>query len=101
MPKVSVEHKVPGSAPDTFKKIKGFFADDTTIQKLDASVKTEFSDATLTGKATGSQFKADIVVTAVGTGSAVKIVVDLPLLLTPFKGKIQEMIEKKLGKYLA
>jgi hypothetical protein len=93
MPKVSIEKSTSSSAKDTFGKIKSFFENDADIKKIDASVKTEFSDATMTGKATGSQFKADVAVTSQGTGSTVKITVDLPFLLTPLKGKIQEMIE--------
>ena len=34
-------------------------------------------------------------------GSTVKIVIDLPLLLTPFKSKLEEGLKKKLTKYLA
>jgi hypothetical protein len=80
MPKVSIEKSTSSSAKDTFGKIKSFFENDADIKKIDAS---------------------DVAVTSQGTGSTVKITVDLPFLLTPLKGKIQEMIEKKIGKYLA
>ncbi|MNK99976.1 hypothetical protein D3C87_1203950 [compost metagenome] len=48
----------------------------------------------------GSQFKADMVVAANGAGSKVQVTVDLPMLLTPFKGKVQETLQRKLAKYL-
>ena len=55
----------------------------------------------MTGKAKGNQFKADINITSSAQGSSIEVIVDLPLLLTPFKGKVQETIERKLSKHLA
>lgn len=101
MPKVSIDHDTQMTAADAFNKIKTFFESDQDIRRFDSNLKCEFTDANMTGKAHGSQFKADISVTAKGSGSSVKVVVDLPLLLAPFKGKVQETIQRKLGKYLA
>ncbi len=101
MPKVSIDHNTQMTAADAFNKIKTFFETDQDIRRFDSNMKCEFTDAKLTGKAHGSQFKADIAVVANGTGSTIKVVVDLPLLLAPFKGKVQETIQRKLGKYLA
>lgn len=100
MPKVTVDHKTNLTAKDAFEKIKTFFENDQDIRRLDPSIKCDFKAAEMKGKATGSQFKADIAVSSQGDGSTVSVVVDLPLLLTPFKGKVQETIEKKLSKYL-
>lgn len=100
MPKVTVDHKSNLSAQDAFEKIKTFFESDQDIRRLDPSIKCDFKAAELRGKASGSQFKADIIVSGQGSGSTVSVIVDLPLLLTPFKGKVQETIEKKLSKYL-
>jgi hypothetical protein len=101
MPKVTIDHKTNLSASDAFTKIKTFFETDQDIRRLDPSIKCEFAESKMTGTANGSQFKANIAVSSAGDGSNVNVVVDLPLLLTPFKGKIQETIQKKLGKYLA
>jgi hypothetical protein len=102
MAKINIEHNTPWKAEETFAKIKKFFEDDQDIRRYDPKLKCDFTESTMTGKATGSQFKADIAVKAnSGEGSHVAIVVDLPLMLSPFKGKIQETIQKKLAKYLA
>ncbi len=101
MPKVTIDHSSNLSATDAFSKIKGFFENDADIRRLDPNIKCSFDDGTMSGQAKGSQFKADISVKNQGPGSTVQVVVDLPLLLAPFKGKVQETIQKKLGKYLA
>lgn len=104
MPKVSISHKSSLLAKDAFSKIKNFFENDEDIRRFDPKMKCEFTDQKMTGKATGSQFKADISVSpqeaSQETGSLVSVVIDLPLLMTPFKGKVQEIIQKKLNKYL-
>ena len=101
MPKVSIDHKCSLPANEAFTKFKSFFETDADIRRLVPKMKCDFAESSMTGKASGSQFKADIAVKANGTGSSVNVTVDLPLLLTPFKGKVQETIQKKLAKYLA
>ncbi len=101
MPKVTIDHKTDLNASDAFTKIKKFFETDMDIRRFDPSVQCQFVDSKMTGTANGSQFKAQIAVSSAGTGSNISVVVDLPLLLTPFKNKVQEMIQSKLGKYLA
>lgn len=100
MPKVSISHKCTLPAKEAFSKIKTFFENDPDIRRFDPKMTCEFLDAKMTGKATGSQFKADISVTEEKTSSLVSVMIDLPLLMTPFKGKVQEIIQKKLDKYL-
>lgn len=101
MPKVTIDHPSQLSAPDAFSKIKTFFETDQDIRRLDPNLKCTFAESTMTGKAAGSQFKADIAVKNQGPGSVIQVIVDLPLLLSPFKGKVQETIQKKLSQYLA
>lgn len=101
MPKVSIDHKSSMPATDAYSKIKTFFDSDPDIRRLDPKLSCTFTDSSMTGKATGSQFKADIAVKGDAAGSTVTVIVDLPLLLAPFKGKVQETIQKKLAKYLA
>lgn len=101
MPKITVNHKCNLPAKDAFSKIKTFFETDADIRRLDPKMKCEFAEGSLVGKATGSQFKADIAVTGQDGGSAVTVVIDLPLLLTPIKGKVQEIVQRKLNKYLS
>ncbi len=101
MPKVTIDHSSNLPAADAFSKIKTFFENDADIRRFDPSLKCDFQESSMSGRATGSQFKADISVKNQGPGSVVQVVVDLPLMLTPFKGKVQETIQKKLSKYLA
>lgn len=101
MPKVTIDHPSSLPASDAFSKIKTFFESDKDIRRFDPNLKCEFTEGSMTGKAHGSQFKADIAVKNQGPGSVVQVVVDLPLLLAPFKGKVQETIQKKLSQYLA
>lgn len=101
MAKISINHKCNLPANDAFSKIKTFFETDTYIRRLDSKMKCSFVDDKMTGKATGGQFKADIAVTGQDSGSMVNIVIDLSLLLTPLKGKVQETIERNLNKYLS
>jgi len=101
MPKVSVSHKTTSSPDEAFSKIKTFFETDTDLRKIDPNIKITFTDSAKTGKATASQFSAIFDVKPSEGGSSVNVTIDLPFLLTPFKGKVQETLEKKLKKYLA
>jgi len=101
MPKVTIDHASNLPANDAFSKIKTFFETDADIRRFDPNIKCDFNEGAMSGRALGSQFKADISVKGQGAGSVIQVVVDLPLLLAPFKGKVQETIQKKLGKYLA
>ena len=101
MPKVNVEYKSTLKPQDAYTKIKGFFDQSDAIRRFDPKVKCEFPDGKSVGKVHGSQFKADITVHSEGPGSKILVVVDLPLILSPFKGKVEELIRRKLGKYLA
>lgn len=101
MPKISVNHDSTSAAPEAFERIKKFFETDQDIRKIDPNIKVTFTDETMAGKATASQFSANFSVLPSGAGSKVAVTVELPFLLTPFKGKVQETLEKKLKKYLA
>ena len=101
MPKVTVTHICKSGPKETFQRTKIFFESDEGLRRLDPNIKFEFDEARLTGKAKGNQFKADINITSSAQGSSIEVIVDLPLLLTPFKGKVQETIERKLSKHLA
>jgi len=101
MPKITVNHASSSAAPEAFEKIKKFFETDADIRKIDPNIKVTFTDEKMTGKATASQFSADFSVQTAGPGSKVAVTVELPFLLTPFKGKVQETLEKKLKKHLA
>lgn len=101
MPKFTVEHKSDKSPEETFKAVKSFLDKGSEIQKFDAKAQVSFDDSSKSAQINGSQFKADMKVVAAGGGSNVAITVDLPFLLTPFKGKVEEQLKKMLTKHLA
>jgi hypothetical protein len=101
MPKFTIEHNSSHSAKEAFEKIKTFMSGDDDLRRFDSKMQCQFNDGAMNGTIKGSQFKADVAVLNEGTGSKIQIVVDLPMLLTPFKGKVQETLQKKLSKYLA
>ena len=101
MPKFKIEHPSKKDAEETYKAIKGFLSKDSEIVKLDAKAQCTFNDSKKSASISGSQFKAEMNVAAEGPTSQVSITVDLPFLLMPFKGKIQESLVKMLTKHLA
>jgi hypothetical protein len=101
MAKFTVESKSSQNADVTFEKIKNFLENDPELKKLDPKLKCDFDLKKLCGEAKGSQFKASIKVISNGDSADVTINVDLALMLTPFNGKVQEILQKKLTKALA
>lgn len=101
MPRISINHATTQSADETFIRIRDFFQNDKDIKKIDSKLEITFDESKKTGKANGSQFKASFEVKPAAEGSSITLVVDLPLLLTPFKGKVEETVKAKLAKYLA
>lgn len=101
MPKFTIEHTSSHGAKEAFGKIKTFMSEDEDLRRFDSKMQCHFNDGALNGSIKGSQFKAELSVLAQGTGSKIQIIVDLPMLLSPFKGKVQETLQKKLSKYLA
>lgn len=100
MPKFTIEHKTSHSAKDTYGKIKEFLNKDQEIRKFDSKLQCSFDDSQLSAQMNGSQFKANMKINEAQAGSNVVVTVDLPLMLTPFKGKVQETLQRKLEKYL-
>lgn len=101
MPKFNVEHQSTKSAQEAFSQFKNYMNSGNDIQKLDANIKCTFNDSNLTAELKGGQFKADVLVSSNEKGAIVKVTVDIPFLLTPFKGKIQETLLKQFAKHLA
>lgn len=100
MPKFTIEHKTSLGIEETYSKVKQLLLDEQESKKLDPKLACTFDDAKKTGSAKGSQFKADVQVINFESGSSVSVTVDLPLLLTPFKGKVEEVLKRKLTKVL-
>lgn len=100
MPKFTIDHQSKCEAQEAYNKVKDFLSQDQDIRRFDPKLQCSFNDDSMTAALKGSQFKADMFITSAGAGSKVQVVVDLPLMLTPFKGKVQETLQKKLEKYL-
>ena len=100
MPKFTVETDSKLAPKDAYARVKTFLSSEEEMKKIDPKLDCSFDDNKLCGKANGSQFKADIKVTSSANGSKVAIEVDIPFLLAPFKGKITETLQRKIGKIL-
>ncbi|MEK6774356.1 MAG: polyhydroxyalkanoic acid system family protein [Bdellovibrionota bacterium] len=100
MPKFTIDHKTSHAAPEAYKKMKEVLGSGE-MNKFDSKIQCEFNDSQHLCQVKGSQFKADLQVKALEQGSQVSITVDLPFLLTPFKGKVQEGLVKMLNKHLS
>lgn len=100
MPKFTIDHQSNHDAEEAYKKVKEFLSNDDEIRRFDPKMQVLFNDGSKSCNLHGGQFKADMSIASCGTGSKVVVTVDLPLMLTPFKGKVQETLQKKLAKYL-
>ncbi len=100
MPKFTIDHNSAHSADEAYAKIKEFLEKDQDIRKFDPKLQCSFDDGAKKAAMKGSQFKADMSIASAGAGSTVSVTVDLPLMLTPFKGKVTETLQRKLTKYL-
>lgn len=101
MPKFTIEHTTDKNSTETFAKVKEFLGRDNDIKKLDSKLQCSFDDQKKTANLKGSQFSAQVNVTEqAGEGSKVALNIEIPFLLSPFKGKIEEMLKKNLTKLL-
>lgn len=100
MPKVNIDVPSTLNAQDTFTKIKTFFDESSDLKKFDPKMACTFNDSQMSGVAKGDKFSADLKVNSAGPAVTVSIVLDLPLLLSPFKGQIKSTVEKKLNALL-
>lgn len=101
MPKVNIDVNSKYNAQDTFQKIKGLFGDDSEVKKFDSSLTCDFDEANHTCNAKGSKFSATLQVKPSSNSSTVSVVVDLPMLLSPFKGQVKSTVEKRLNSLLS
>jgi len=102
MPKFTVSHKSAADVAKTFDKVKTYLnSSGNDFSKFDSKIKCTFDDNNKSGDISGSQFKANFKVLADGAGARTDITVDLPLMLTPFKSKVEEMLKKSLAKLIS
>ena len=100
MPKFKVEHQTKFSKKDVYEKLKNFLQKED-LSKMAPGAKLEFKDSTHQAQVEGPQFKAHIDIQDHGPqDSKIIVQVDLGFLLTPLKGKVEEILKKQLAKYL-
>ena len=100
MPKILIEKETSVSANDAFEKIKTLLSDDRDLRKLDSGYQCQFDAAARKGTAKGKQFTATMLVHE-GPKTKVELTIELPLMLTPFKGMVENTLRGKLEKILA
>ena len=101
MPKININHQSPFSAQKTFKKVKELLSKKEGLGPIGSNIQCNFDEEQRTGELTGQQFKAKINVVESGESSQVLIVIDIPLVMMAFKGKVKTTIEEKLNQFLS
>ena len=101
MPKFTVEHSTSTNAIEAFEKVKKFLLEDADLKKIDPQLKVEFNEPLKQCQIKSSKFKSEVQIETSGASTKVSILVDLPLLLSPFKSQISEMLKKKLMQHLS
>lgn len=100
MPKFTIEHTSQHDAETAYSKIKDFLSKDQDLRRFDPKLTCEFNDATQSCIMKSSQFSVEMKVLPQSDASKVKVDVDLAFILTPFKSKVQETLQRKLAKHL-
>ena len=96
MPKVSVKREIAGDKKKVFKAVKAYLEGRDTLKKLGATL--DWDEKACSADIEASNFSGLLSVTEASGKSQVEISIDLPFLLTPFKGKVEEELKKHLGR---
>lgn len=96
MPKVSVKQEFDAEKKKVFSAVKEYLDGRETLSKLGATI--DWDAKACSGEIEASNFSGTLTVNEKSGKSTVEILVDLPLLLTPFKGKVEEELKKHLGR---
>lgn len=96
MPKFTVSCTSSCQAQEAFDRVRKVLENSPDLQHVDSKLSFRFDPTQLKGEASGSLFKADMVVLEKSAGSQVDITVDLPFHLSLAKGSIQKSLLKKL-----
>ena len=100
MPKITVQKSVSADPQEAFQKLKTFLASDPDLKRMDSSYQCQFQDDKLTGSAKGNKFQAQMAVKPEGASTHVEVVIEIPLMMAPFKGIVETTIQNKLNKIL-
>jgi hypothetical protein len=101
MPSLKIAKETTLSAQDTFQRLTSLLENDRDLRKLDSKYQCQFDANTLSGRADGQHFKAQMKITSSGNGSRVELSVDLPFHLALVKGMVEKTLSKKLDEALS
>jgi hypothetical protein len=96
MPKVQVKREITGEKKKVYTAVKAYLQGRETLSKLGATM--DWNDKGCCAEIEASNFSGNISVTEKSGKSLVEIAIDLPLLLTPFRGKVEEELKKHLSR---
>ena len=104
MAKIKVEHQTSHDPEKAFSILKDFLSNDPEFRRFDPKMRLDFRADSNNIDIKCSQFTAVVNVhpsKGGNPGSFVVVDLDIAFMLSPFKGKIQESMQKTLAKYLA
>jgi hypothetical protein len=96
MPQVKIKHQIAGEKKKVYGAVKKYLQGRDTLSKLGAEI--EWDDKSCTADISGGSFNGSLAVAEMSGKAEVEITIDLPLLLTPFKGKVEEELKKHLAR---
>lgn len=99
MAKVNVEQAIKGERKKVFKAVREYLEGRDTLNKIGAKIRWE--EKSCSGVIEGGAFSGALTVTADGKDSLVAIEIELPLLMSAFKGKVKEELAKHLSRIQA
>lgn len=96
MPQVKVKEEIDGEKSKVYGAVKKYLDGRDTLKKLGAEI--DWDDKGCKGAIEADSFSGSLTVTGKASKSTVEILIDLPLLLTPFRGKVEEELKKHLSR---
>ncbi len=96
MPQVKVEHEIKGKRQDVYKAVKTYLDGRDTLGKLGAEMV--WNDKACSGKIEAGNFSGALEIKEDGSNSKVAITIELPMMLSLFKGKVSEELKKHLSR---
>lgn len=101
MAKINIEYNSQLSAEETYNKIRGLIEDNKDLKSIDKNYSFSFDEASKSASAKGKGFEADLKVSDNGDSSQIQFNIKVGMMLSPFKGVIEEKLKAKLEKVLA
>lgn len=101
MANINIEYNSNLPAEETYNKIRGLIEDNKDLKSIDKNYSFSFNDDDKSANAKGKGFEAQLKVDDQGESSKINFSIKVGLMLSPFKGVIEEKLKAKLEKVLA